>query len=76
MNDWIFIQNKKPEINEQVEILHDFFGVMVAKRVPFNVPTKNPFNKEMEYWFWDVENPEVQEAAVVLLNEICHWRYI
>ncbi len=72
--EWVFIKNQLPDIGQVVEVLHEFYGNLEAKRVKFAVPTKNPFTKLDEFWFWDVKNSRTIE--VLLLNEIAHWRPI
>lgn len=71
-NEWIFIKDKLPEIDQYVSILHELYGVIEAKRVNFIVPTRNLFTKKDEFWFWDVSNFNTVE--VLLLNEVTHWR--
>ncbi len=70
--EWVFIKKQIPDMGQVVEILHEFYGNLEAKRVYFAVPTKNPFTKLDEFWFWDVSNSNIVE--VLLLNEIAHWR--
>lgn len=70
--DWICINKKMPAFGKKVEIIHDFFGTLVAKRVSFAVPTRNPFTKIDEYWYWDVLKSKAVD--VLLLNEVTHWR--
>ncbi len=70
--DWIFINKKIPPFNKKVEIFHEFFGTLVAKRVSFAVPTRNPHTRIDEFWYWDVIGSKAVE--VLLLNEVAHWR--
>jgi hypothetical protein len=70
--DWIFVNKKMPTFGKKVEIFHEFFGTLVAKRVSFAIPTRNPFTKIDEFWYWDVIDSKAVE--VLLLNEVAHWR--
>lgn len=71
-NPWIFVKIKLPEFRQKVQLFNEWYVPLYGIRVPFIVPTKNKYTKNMEYWCWNIEDHNSIE--VLLLNEISHWR--